>query len=154
MNTVTLRELEPRDRPVWDALAHLYAYDFSAFFDIKLGDDGTFPKHECFDNVWTDSDRYGYLIYAGTEIAGFGIVRWFENAFEIEQFLVLRKFRRQGVGRNAAMKLFDRHQGHWIVDQVKENQPAIKFWHFVVAQYTDGNFETLTQPYPHQTFKS
>ncbi len=151
---VTLKPLAAPDRPLWDALAHLYAYDFSEMFDIVLDSDGTFPAHECFDMVWTDPDRHARLIFVGGEIAGFGIVRWYDDAFEVEQFLVLRKFRRCGVGRRAAALLFDAFQGSWIVDQVPENAAAIQFWSSVIEEYTDGKASHHVTPYPHQKFET
>ena len=56
------------------------------------------------------------------------------------EFFVLRKFRRRGVGKQAAHRLFARHPGRWEVRELPSNMPAQGFWRRIIADYTQGDF--------------
>ena len=60
---------------------------------------------------------------------------------DMAEFFVMRRFRRHGVGEQAAGWLFDRFPGPWEVRQKKENQPATAFWRRAIGRYTDGRFD-------------
>lgn len=133
----------PADRPLFDRLAQLYAYDFSPMTDLRIDAEGRFGAHPCFAAIWTDPNRHARLIRTGGEIAGFAIVLETPGpAFEIEQFFVMRKFRKRGLGRAAAVGMLDQFRGRWTVDQVHENPAAQVFWRRVVSTYTRGEFAT------------
>lgn len=145
----------PDDVPLFDRLAQLYAHDFSEMANIMIGADGLFPSHECFTKIWTDSDRHARIIKVNGEVAGFAIVLRFANAdYDIEQFFVLRKFRRQGVGRLAALALFQEFTGKWTVEQITENPTAQVFWRSVIAEFTDGHYTDSGGDDPVQNFTS
>lgn len=59
--------------------------------------------------------------------AGFALVRA-ESPFDMSEFFVMRKYRRQGVGRAAAVELFRRFSGPWQVRQQRTNPGATEFW--------------------------
>jgi predicted acetyltransferase len=56
----------------------------------------------------------------------------------MQEFFVLRKFRRRGVGRRVALDLFARYAGPWRVEQLSGNAPAVLFWRRVIADHTRG----------------
>jgi predicted acetyltransferase len=58
--------------------------------------------------------------------------------FRVSEFFVLRKYRRSGIGRRAAMALFDRFQGRWQLSVLPRNGPAICFWRKVINEYPGG----------------
>jgi predicted acetyltransferase len=76
--------------------------------------------------------------------AGFALVddsvSFRENEHWMAQFFVVRKYRRQGIGREAARRVFDLMRGRWEVGQVRRNLPAQAFWRRVIAEYTGGRF--------------
>jgi predicted acetyltransferase len=47
---------------------------------------------------------------------------------DMVEFFVLRRYRRCGVGGQAARALFARFPGEWQVRQIATNQPATAFW--------------------------
>lgn len=91
-----------------------------------------------------------------SEVAGFAIVQELNTgAYDMEQFFVLRKFRRKGVGRSAAKRLFDEFSGQWTVEQIATNKAAQIFWRGVISDYTNGNFQdTINNGAPIQRFVS
>ncbi|WP_160496880.1 hypothetical protein [Paenibacillus dendrobii] len=63
-----------------------------------------------------------------------------EETKSIAEFFIMRKWRKQGIGREVATRIFDRHKGNWEVKQEKENYNAQKFWETVINQYCNGRY--------------
>jgi predicted acetyltransferase len=77
----------------------------------------------------------------------------------LEEFFILRKFRRSGIGRRAAYEVFDRFPGRWQLSQTANNRVAHAFWRRIIDDYTGGKFEERSDPTNHwcttwQTFRS
>jgi predicted acetyltransferase len=66
--------------------------------------------------------------------------------FDVEEFFVLRRHRRSGVGRRAAMLLWNRLPGRWIVRVSEGNRGAVPFWTRVIGEYTGGAATESTRP--------
>ena len=66
------------------------------------------------------------------------------NPHNIAEFFVMKKYRQKGVGKEVAGRIFDMFPGGWGVSQWTENLPAQKFWGKVVAEYTNGKYNTFT----------
>ncbi len=62
------------------------------------------------------------------------------NEFWIGQFFVLKKYRRLGVGRQAARFIFDQHPGKWEVGQMPLNEAAHRFRLRTMSEYTGSTF--------------
>ncbi|GIP19868.1 GNAT family N-acetyltransferase [Paenibacillus sp. J22TS3] len=128
-------------------LMQFYIYDFSTFLDLEVdGATGSYPSYPDLDKWWDASSRHvPYLLNSGGYIAGFASVELLEgrrNAdFYMTEFFVLRKYRRLGVGSDAAVQLFDKYQGTWLVSQISTNLPAQMFWRKIIKKYTAGNYE-------------
>jgi predicted acetyltransferase len=58
----------------------------------------------------------------------------------IAEFLIMRKYRRHGIGTRVATRIFDMFPGKWQVAQVAANQPAQAFWRKVINRYTMGYY--------------
>ena len=87
------------------------------------------------------------------EPAGFAIVRRTgAQAYDMEQFFVLRKFRRSGVGTRAAHMLFGNFPGRWTVEQIAANTAAQRFWRGVIGAYTKGDYDDSLAADPVQSF--
>lgn len=149
--------VEPRDenRMLFERMVQLYSYDFSELNDWAIDADGLFPHMACFDEMWSDPNRFPFLILAASEPAGFALVREVEtSSFDMEQFFVMRKFRRAGVGRDAAHQIFRKFSGSWTVEQINQNKAAQIFWRRVISDYTSDAFEESLVPNPVQSFIS
>jgi predicted acetyltransferase len=59
----------------------------------------------------------------------------------MDQFFVLRKYRRQGAGELLARSVFSALPGRWEVGQMPRNQAAQVFWRKVIGLYTGGRFK-------------
>jgi len=150
------------DIPTLENLMQLYLYDFSEFDCADVDGQGRYSEY--LDLYWTKPERHPFLIWVNGWLAGFVLVHQTTEQdggsyYEIDEFFVLRKYRRQGVGRLAARAAFDRFPGRWKVAQEKANIPAQEFWRKIIAEYTNGVYEENTPSNqdwlgPVQTFTS
>jgi predicted acetyltransferase len=117
-------------RPVLARLLELYHHDFSEFDGRDVDSRGPYC-YEYLDNYWDDEHRHPFLIRVDGKWAGFALARA-GDPHDMAEFFVLRKYRRQGVGRLVTLDLFHRFQGHWTVRQQRSNPIATAFWRAVI----------------------
>jgi predicted acetyltransferase len=101
-------------------------------------------------NWWIRDSCLPYLIRVDSIPAGFTIIctdkaHLLPNVdFELMDFYIAPKFRRQGVGRRAANMAFNLFRGGiWQVYELERNFRARSFWKSVIEEYTKGNFQQL-----------
>jgi predicted acetyltransferase len=127
----------------------LYLYDFTDFDRAEIGPDGLYG-YSYLDNYWAEPDRYPFLLHLNGCLAGFVLVCKYNylsaerDCWVIAEFFILRKYRRQGLGTQAAAAIFDRFPGPWQVGQIPENTPATAFWRKVIGRYTGGRFQEIS----------
>lgn len=134
------------EKPVIGRLLQLYHYDFTEFLPLKLDANGEYA-YRYLDLYWAPEpgeQRFPFLLRADGDLAGFAFVRFLNENYLMTEFFVMRPFRRHGVGKDAALALFRKFPGQWIVHQVPKNVPAQAFWRRIIAEYTDGQFEDST----------
>jgi predicted acetyltransferase len=99
------------------------------------------------DYFWEGDQRWNpYLIEVLGNIVGFVVVL-FENldtdpdpTHVIYDFMILQKYRRNGIGTAAATKTLDLFKAKWKLAQMENNKPAIAFWRKVLEEYTKENY--------------
>ena len=123
---VEVLDVSEEDRPVLRRLLELYRHDFSEFDDADVGAHGEFG-YRYLDHYWTDPARRPLLFRTAGRWSGFALVRT-GDPNDMAEFFVLRKYRRTGVGSEAARKVLRRFPGPWTVRQQLANSAATKFW--------------------------
>jgi predicted acetyltransferase len=123
---VELVEAGDDDRTIVRRLLQLYHYDFSEFDGADVNPHGEY-LHRYLDEYWTDADRAAFLFRVGGAWAGLALV-FTGEPHDIAEFFVLRKYRRHGVGAQAAASLFERFPGRWTVREQLANPAATAFW--------------------------
>jgi predicted acetyltransferase len=126
MSTV---EVQPASVDEQDALQHLlelYAHDFSELTAADVGADGLFGWRN-LGAWWTEPDRHPFLFRVYGRLAGFALVQS-GAPHDMAEFFVMRKYRRSGVGVDAARAVFAKFPGEWQVREVKANVGAVAFW--------------------------
>ncbi len=147
---ITVVPASEADRPVLSNLFQLYVYDFTDFKQWDVEDDGRF-KEVGLAEWWASNDRRLFLIKVEGRLAGFAVVgvegdeRGEGRILTIEEFFVLRRYRRLGVGEHAARWLFDRFRGTWEVREIAGNDAAVRFWRNVITRYTKDQFHEIEQ---------
>jgi predicted acetyltransferase len=137
-----------QDLPIVQNLSRLYIYDMSEFLGWACPDTGLFGGCDEFFADWQAGANHPHLIMRGNELAGFAGAKAEGEGHCIQEFFVLRKFRRKGVGRQMAGALFDSYPGAWTVKQLARNAPAIAFWKAVIHDYTSGQFSENDEQSP------
>lgn len=144
---MTLHLMAAPEKVLLVRLMELYQYEFSEFSRDDINEYGYYG-YEHIDDYWNEAGRFPYLIRVDGKIAGFALVcphcdyRKEKDARCIGEFFVLLKYRRMGVGRQAAKQIFDQHRGRWEVCYWKNNVSASVFWKSVVEEYTNGHYQT------------
>lgn len=139
------------DRLLRDLL-ELYVEELSEIFPVGRGPDGRFG-YEKLQLYWTEPNvRYAFLIMADAHVAGFVLATRGSPAsdtatdLDVAEFFVLQPYRRSGIGRRAAIALWDDVPGRWVVRVSEANHAALHFWTDVIASYTSGAYVARQQP--------
>lgn len=66
-----------------------------------------------------------------------------EGFYSVAEFFVLRKYRKSGLGNEAAWALFRLFPGKWRVAVLNCNSPALLFWEKVIATFSAGQFSQV-----------
>ncbi|MEB3294282.1 MAG: GNAT family N-acetyltransferase [Synechococcales bacterium] len=143
---ITVSPATRLEKPIVRQLMELYQHDFSEFEDRDLDEQGYFG-YAYLDSYWIEADRHPFLIRASSKLAGFVFVNSYTyipgSEYSIAEFFILRKYRRQGIGRAVAIQIFDRFPGKWEIHQIHTNSVARTFWRKTIADYTAGKFSEI-----------
>jgi len=133
-------------------LLELYSHDLSDVFPIDLGSDGRFG-YPPLALYWTEPERrFPFFIKRSNRILGFVLITLGSpvsedpHVHDIAEFFVSRRYRRSGVGREAAFMAWDRYPGSWTVRVAERNAGALAFWRRAIDQYARGAVTELTRP--------
>jgi len=140
-----IRPASREQRQPLQRMLEFYQYELSEIWDQDLDPQGEFGY--ALDRYWRDSACFPYIVVVRGNYAGFALVDGQVvipgDDFWMDQFFIMKKYRKQGVGRAVATSVFDRHAGRWQVGQMAANTPAQAFWRKTIGAYTSGNYEEL-----------
>jgi predicted acetyltransferase len=120
-----------------------YLHDMAEWFDIDTKADGSYSYDT--SQIW-EKGYDAYLAKVGDSIAGFALIgsaaEWLGDigAHDVDEFFVIRRFRRSGVGRRMATFLWDERPGEWLVRVLEGNAPAVSFWRTAILSYSLDSF--------------
>jgi predicted acetyltransferase len=127
------------------SLNQLYLHDLSEGAGWDVSEDGRFDDDDV-TGYWQDPRCHPFLIRVDGRLGGFAVVDGYSHltgqpgVCDIAEFFVLRRYRRAGVGRQAAQLLFARFPGCWEVRQLPSNAAGTAFWLRVIDELTGGRF--------------
>ena len=145
MSSIDVRIATVEDRLPVQRMLELYQHDLSDIWDQDLDCHGEYGY--ALDHYWGAEGCHAFVATASGRYAGLALVnravrvgtdgRW------MDQFFVLRKYRRRGVGESLARSVFTALPGRWEVGQMPANHAAQAFWRKVIGEYTSGQFKEL-----------
>jgi predicted acetyltransferase len=139
---VQVRRALSQDQVPISRMLELYQHDLSGIWDQDLDAEGTYGYP--LARYWSREDHHAFVATVDGRYAAFALVdaavRVSGTGHWMDQFFVLKKYRRSGVGRTLAHAVFDALPGRWEVAQMLCNVRAQSFWRRVIADYTGGDY--------------
>ena len=133
----------PEDRLPIQRMLELYQHDLSDIWHQDLDVHGEYGYS--LDRYWSGKSCHAYVATVAGRYVGFALVdraaKVGSDAYWMDQFFILKKYRGRGVGRHLAQQVLAALPGHWEIGQMSENRAAQAFWRSVVAVCTSGQFE-------------
>ena len=128
-------------------LYQYYAYESSDWEQEDVEADGRFYIHQPhLERYWSEPDWSAQLILADGFIAGFLLIERSElpgvDALEFADLFILKKYRRQGIGRALVEQVILASQHSWIVSLYPQDPLAVPFWQ---AMFEQLPFRSLQQ---------
>jgi predicted acetyltransferase len=116
-------------KSVLENLMQFYLYDFSEYVGLDVEKEGLFTPYPHLEDYWREKNsKFPYIIKKEEKFIGFVLVKLIETAersyFSIAEFFVMKKYRREGIGKGCAFSVFDLHKGDWEVFQRENNKAA------------------------------
>jgi len=154
MPALELRPVEYENKVILGNLLQFYRYDFSVYDEEDVNPHGLF-NYRYLDAYWYEYGRYPYFIMCDGQYIGFSLVRHGAYHFQQQQhdadivslaeFFIMKRYRRKGLGREAAHQTFNLMDGLWQVNTPTNNTPARQFWEQTIQIYTKDNYTTITR---------
>jgi predicted acetyltransferase len=141
-------------------LFELYAHDFSPMTGAELDAHGRYTPDDFLSGRWKhgDGDFHPFILMHDGHPAGFAYVLrggYIDPAIDdhwlMDEFFVIRKHRRAGLGARFARALFARFPGIWEIGEIHANTEAIAFWRAVLRKHTGGRFDEAVVDNPRWT---
>ena len=138
-----VRAATATDRLPIQRMLELYQHDLSDIWDQDLDAHGEYGY--ALDRYWDSEGFHPFVATLDDRFAGFALanpaVRIGTHGHWMDQFFVLRKYRRGGVGAWLARSVFAALPGRWEVGQMPDNLPAQAFWRRIIGECTAGRFK-------------
>jgi predicted acetyltransferase len=131
----------PDHQSVLENLVELYIHDFSEMVPMDVGEDGRYGYRD-LARFWNLPGHHGFLAKVDGKFAAFALVTRTpdplveEDAWDMTEFFVLRRYRRQGVGDEVAQKIWSECPGQWRIRVRSNNHPARSFWRSAIGNFT------------------
>jgi len=133
-------------QPPFCHLQQLYEFEFSEVTRAQVDESGVYRQKDLLKS-WSPSGFDIYLFYYNRLLIGFCVVNlssmidYDERIRDVAEFFVMPLFRKSGVGRYFAQKIFGFYQSPWEVRQLSQLQYARSFWVSVIRDYTGNTFQ-------------
>jgi predicted acetyltransferase len=139
------RLAKPEDFAAIGRMLELYQYELSDIWNQDLDSHGKFgydtSKHQLAERF------FAHVLLVNQHYAGFALVApalvTQQEGYWMEQFFVLKKYRKAGNGLALARHVFQCYPGAWEVGQMPGNVAARQFWRSVVTTVTQGHFSEV-----------
>ena len=143
MSDIAIRPASREDRLPVQRMIELYQHDLSDIWKQDLDSHGEYGY--ALDQYWGAEGCHAFIAAAGGKYAGFALVNQEvlvgTDGYCMDQFFVLKRYRRQGVGQAMAKSVFAALPARWEVCQTQQNVAAQAFWRKVIGEYTGGRFK-------------
>ncbi len=141
-NSFEIRLALSTDRLPLSRMLELYQYDLSDIWDQDLDAQGEYGY--ALDRYWSQPECIAFVALVNGHYAGFALVdhkvKIGSHGYWMDQFFILKKYRRSGLGKTLATQVFNHLPGDWEVGQMPDNHVAQQFWRQIIADIA-GEFD-------------
>lgn len=143
---IILKKVEETQKEILYRLLQYSLFEESLNDQNDMNEDALF-EYPWFENYFTEKDREACFIKEqGSErLLGFVMINTYmqkgSSGHSIAEFMVLPKFRRKKIGKEAAIMCFEKYPGNWEVSPSCGSEQAYLFWKNVIDEYTGENNE-------------
>ncbi|WP_179281108.1 GNAT family N-acetyltransferase [Paenibacillus sp. XY044] len=137
-----ITRVEKSDKDILKQLIALFLHDLSEFNrDLEMNSSNGLFEFDVLDWFFEKDGLTPYFIYKKDKIIGFILLQSgpFSNQkfadYVLNSFFILKKYRRQGLGKEACKAFFTQLPGRYAVSQIKTNTPAIQFWRNIYESF-------------------
>ena len=136
---VILERAASQNRALLFRLLQYSLFEESATDGNEMNAEGLYD-YPCFDLYFTENDREAYFIKDASTgvLLGFAMINTHVTlgniGHVIAEFLILPKYRRMGIGSEAAKQCFALYKGIWEVSPSYGSNSAMAFWQAVIEK--------------------
>lgn len=111
---IKIEEIIVQQKSVLIQLMELCNYDFSVYEDSDINECGYYG-YSHIDDYWNEDGRFPYFIRVDGKLAGFALIcrhcQFISDAtaHSIAEFLILQKYRRNGIEKYVTEQVFSKH---------------------------------------------
>ena len=135
---IELIKVNKNEKEKLEKLLQLYLHDLSIYFPLDF--DSEKCEYDYDLDKYFDND-FAYFIKSSNDILGFILIDNNGNYnYEISEIFVLNNYKRNKIGKEVAIKVFDMYKGNWTIKAVPNSKVAESFWKMVVNDYTNNNY--------------
>ena len=148
LESIKIEKVDYENKQVLKNIYQYYLHDLSAYNDEDIDGEGLYDVN-FLDLFWEKEGLSAFFIEINEQILGFILLQSGKYAppsgedYYVSEFFILKKYRRKGVGRKAVETLFGMFSGNYLLAQMPNNNPAIKFWKSIYLQLTLDYKENL-----------
>lgn len=133
-----LKRVEKEDRQLLYNVFQKMLYEMTQFYDDEMDELGNY-HYGHFEEYFTDPKRIAYFFYHEGTLIGFAMLHpysYFDQCdFNMGEFTIFPRFRKNGFGSEAVQALFDLHKGSYEIKYNLKNTKAVSFWQKVTIDY-------------------
>lgn len=119
------------DARLISSLLDEYLRELSQHRDVPIGATDS-ANYRYLGAYWSEPGRHAFLIKQGSLEVGFAFVRDPTSTraavHELAEFYINPESRRLGIGRHAALAIWNRFPGEWELQVHSRNAGAVQFW--------------------------
>ena len=128
-----------------DILYRMLQYSLyeESLFDLNEMNENALFEYKDFDLYFEDEDKVAYFIMENDtkKILGFIMISKNINIYNINEFMILPKYRKIGIGKKAAFMIFNMYKGCYQVSPSYGSSAAYDFWKNVIGEYTNNDYQ-------------
>lgn len=139
MMDVHIKKADFGDQAILKNMYAFYLHDLSRYTNaLDINDDGTY-EFDAFGLIWEKEGMEPYFIIADGRLAGFFLLLrapFLEKAdYCVNDLFIYNAFRRKKAAESAIKLLFNGFKGTYYIEQLKQNDPAVRFWKKIYQDY-------------------